>query len=69
MHCISHHEYSNTLLDYELQAFEPLGYFIRIMPENTLIKLILVEIAYMITIPLNISLKLLIVPLVKRIQP
>jgi hypothetical protein len=69
MHCISHHEYTNTLLDYELQAYEPLAYFLRIMPENTILKVILIEIAYVITIPLNIVLKLLIVPLAKRIQP
>lgn len=67
MHCISHHEYTNTLLDYELQAYEPLAYFLRIMPENTILKVILIEIAYVITIPLNIALKLLIVPIAKRI--
>jgi hypothetical protein len=42
MHCLSHHEYTNTLLDYELQAYEPLAYFIRVMPKNTLLKAILV---------------------------
>lgn len=39
------------------------------MPENTLLKIILTEITYLITVPLNILLKLIIVPFMKRIQP
>ena len=34
MHCISHHIYTNTLLDYELGGFEPLMYYHRCLPKN-----------------------------------
>jgi hypothetical protein len=65
MHCLSHHEYTNTLLDYELQAFEPIVYFVKAMPQNTILKLLIAEVVYFVTIPFNIVLKLVIVPLVK----
>jgi hypothetical protein len=36
MHCMSHHQYPNTELDYEVAALEPIGYFLRSMPKNFL---------------------------------
>jgi hypothetical protein len=32
MHCLSHHMYPNTELDYEAAALEPIAYFLRISP-------------------------------------
>jgi hypothetical protein len=37
MHCLSHHSYSNTLLDYEIQGLEPFVYYLRVHPKNTVI--------------------------------
>lgn len=37
MHCISHHTYSNTLLDFEIQGLEPLAYYLKIQPKNNII--------------------------------
>ena len=69
MHCLSHHQYTNTLLDYQLQAFEPIVYFIKVMPLNSIARLLIAQLVYLVTIPLNILLKLIIVPLVKRNKP
>ena len=35
MHCLSHHIYPNTELDYENASLEPFAYFLRSMPENS----------------------------------
>ena len=69
MHCLSHHIYPNTELDYEIAAFEPLGYYLRTLPENTLIKVIIVEIALIFIQPINMLLKLVIYPLRKFRMP
>ena len=39
------------------------------MPENTIIKIFIVEVVYFVTIPFNIILKLFIVPLIKWTEP
>ena len=41
MHCVSHHLYPNTELDYEIAAFEPIGYYLRSMPENKFVNQLL----------------------------
>lgn len=69
MHCLSHHSFSNTLLDYEIQALEPIVYYLRILPKNTILKGILKELIFPFTAFLNIILKLLIVPIINLKRP
>jgi fatty acid desaturase len=69
MHCLSHHSYPNTLLDYEIQALEPVVYYLRILPKNTILKGVIKEAIFPLTTLLNIVLKLIIVPLQRFKQP
>ena len=69
MHCLSHHSFSNTLLDYEIQAVEPLAYYLRVLPENTLLKWIIKELFSPLATLFNIFLKIVIVPIQHRKQP
>jgi hypothetical protein len=69
MHCLSHHSYPNTLLDYEIQALEPMVYYLRVLPKNTILLGIVKELFFPLTTLLNILLKLLIVPLLHRKSP
>lgn len=69
MHCLSHHSYANTLLDYEIQALEPLVFYLRLLPMNTILKGIIKEIFLPITTLINILMKIFIVPLQYKKQP
>lgn len=69
MHCISHHLYPNTQLDYEVAAFEPIGYYLRTSPENNLFNQILLEFLFACFSPINVILKLIVVPLTKFKKP
>jgi hypothetical protein len=69
MHCLSHHSYPNTLLDYEIQALEPLIYYLRVLPKNTILKGVVKELFFPLTTLVNILMKIVIVPLQHRKQP
>lgn len=42
MHCISHHLYPNTELDYEAAAFEPITFYLRSLPENSIPRVVMI---------------------------
>lgn len=69
MHCMSHHIYTNTLLDYEIQALEPVAYFLKISPKNKWFFGIVKEMLLPFGTLSNILLKTIIVPIVKRRKP
>lgn len=69
MHCMSHHQYPNTELDYEVAALEPVGYFIRSMPKNFLFIEPLIHSLFIFLQPLNMTLKIVVVPIIKRRAP
>ena len=69
MHCLSHHIYPNTLLDYEAAALEPVAYFLRISPQNKFYTEPLLILLLIFVQPLNLILKLFIVPVIKRKLP
>ena len=67
MHCLSHHSYANTLIDYEIQAVEPIIYYIRILPQNTSYFWIIKEVILMMLTPINILIKLVIRPITQLV--
>ncbi len=69
MHCISHHLYPNTELDYEIAGFEPVAYYLRSLPENKLICQIILEMSLVFAQPINMTMKLLVLPLTKHKKP
>lgn len=69
MHCLSHHLYPNLEIDYEAAAFEPVSYFLRTMPENHIFVEPLLQIIYFFLQPLNMTLKIVLVPIFKRKRP
>lgn len=69
MHCLSHHLYPNLEIDYEAAAFEPISYFLRSMPENHPLVEIVLQFVYFFLQPLNMLLKVLVIPIVKRKRP
>ena len=69
MHCLSHHLYPNLEIDYEAAAFEPISYFLRSMPENHMLVEVVLQFVYFFLQPLNMTLKVVIVPIVKRKKP
>jgi hypothetical protein len=69
MHCISHHEYTNTLLDFEIQALEPIAYYLRSQPQNRYFLGILKELSVPLLVLMNIALKIVVVPITKFSLP
>ena len=69
MHCISHHLYPNTELDYEIAAFEPLGYYLRSMPKNNMFNKFFIEFLLVFLQPINMAMKLLVLPVIKQTTP
>ncbi len=50
-HAYSHHNYANTILDYEIQAFEPLVMYLPFSVKNTRIYKIGSTIAFLVVVP------------------
>lgn len=69
MHCLSHHSYPNTLIDFEIQALEPIIYYLKVSPKNSPFLWLFKEIMLIISMPLNILLKLVLLPLAKLRWP
>ena len=69
MHCISHHLYPNTELDYEVAAFEPVTFYLRSQPENSWVRVWLLEVLFFFLQPLNMTFKLLVSPIIKKRAP
>lgn len=69
MHCLSHHIYPNTELDYEAAALEPLAYFLRTLPPNKVYTEAIIIFIFMFIQPLNLLFKIIIVPLLKKKKP
>lgn len=69
MHCISHHLYPNTELDYEIAAFEPIAFYLRNFPQNKWYMQIVLEALFFLLQPLNMLLKLLVIPIMRRTGP
>lgn len=69
MHCISHHLYPNTELDYEIAAFEPFGYYLRSMPKNNIFNKFLIELLLIFLQPINMAMKLFVLPILRRTAP
>lgn len=69
MHCLSHHSYANTLIDYEIQGLEPINYYLKVSPKNPAINWVFKEILLLTATPINIFLKLVMPPFTKKEQP
>lgn len=69
MHCLSHHLYPNTEIDYEAAALEPIAYFLRNKPENKIYTEPVLVFLLLFVQPLNLILKLLVVPALKKKVP
>lgn len=69
MHCLSHHIYPNTLLDFEIQALEPVAYYLEIQPKNTILFGIIKEVLFPFATLTNILFKVLILPIIKKRSP
>ena len=69
MHCLSHHPYPNTLIDYEFAALEPVVNFSRCLPKNSTLSYIGMQVLFLIVVLANIVTKCLIVPLITRKVP
>lgn len=69
MHCMSHHQYPNTELDYELAALEPIGFFLRNFPKNFVMIEPVLHIIFLFLQPLNMILKIVVVPILKFRPP
>lgn len=69
MHCISHHMYPNTQLDYEAAALQPIAYFLRTAPENHIYTEPLLILAMIFLQPLNLVLKLIVIPIIRKKLP
>ena len=69
MHCLSHHSYANTLIDYQIQAFEPLIYYLKVSPKNNIINWIFKQFTLLMVTPFNILLKLIVRPVRKFVEP
>ena len=69
MHCLSHHAYPNTLIDYEFSAIEPITNFSRCLPKNSPFSYIGMQIIFILSVPINILTKTIIVPLTKKTLP
>lgn len=69
MHCISHHLYPNLELDYEAASFEPIAYYLRTKPENNPYIEIILQFIYFFIQPINMTLKIVIVPILKKKMP
>ena len=69
MHCISHHIYPNTLLDFEIQALEPVAFYLKIQPKNTILFGITKEVLFPFATLINILFKVLILPIIKKRSP
>ena len=52
-HALSHHSYTNLELDIEIQAFEPIIYYLSNKPKNLLINIILGQLLLALAGPLN----------------
>jgi hypothetical protein len=53
MHCISHHIYVNTELDFEVTGLEPIAYWLKSKPKNKIYSQILIQPLLMFASPLN----------------
>lgn len=69
MHCLSHHIYTNTLLDYELAAFEPIVFYHKCKPKNSKISKWLLKLAFILIVPVNLLFKLVLNPVFKLTPP
>lgn len=69
MHCLSHHIYPNTELDYEAAALEPIAYFLRTKPENKIYTEPLLIFTLTFVQPLNMIIKLFLVPIIHKKLP
>lgn len=69
MHCISHHLYPNTELDFEIAAFEPIGFYLRSLPKNKWYLQIVLEIVLLLLQPINMTFKLFVLPVIKHVKP
>jgi fatty acid desaturase len=69
MHCLNHHIYTNTLLDYEITAFYPLVNYLRVLPPNWPYIQIVFEPILILLPLLNLLLKIVVVPLTKFSPP
>lgn len=69
MHCLSHHIYPNTELDFEAAALEPIGYFLRTMPLNKRYTEIILILLFIFIQPINMILKTIVVPIIKQRKP
>lgn len=69
MHCLSHHLYPNTEIDYEAAALEPIAYFLRNKPQNKIYTEPVIIFLLLFVQPLNLILKLLVVPALKKKVP
>ena len=69
MHCLSHHLYPNTELDFEAAALEPIGFFLRNLPENHMFTEVVLVLLFMFLQPLNFILKLFVVPILRKRKP
>ena len=69
MHCLSHHSFTNTLLDYEATALEPVVYWLKVSPPNFFIFSILKQGMFAVAAPLSSVLKVLVLPVVMRYSP
>lgn len=69
MHCLSHHPFPNTELDYEFAAFEPIVNFSRSSPKNSPLAYLGMEIIFATVSFANIVTKLIVVPIKTRTLP
>ena len=69
MHSLSHHIYPNLELDYQAAALQPIGYFLRNKPQNPFYTEIILVVSFIFIQPLNLFLKVFVVPITKRKLP
>ena len=61
--------YPNTELDFEAAALEPIGFFLRNQPKNSIFTEPIIIVSFIALQPLNFLLKILLVPIMKKRIP
>ncbi len=69
MHCLSHHIYPNTELDFENSSLQPYVYFLRSKPKNSKYAQLFVQLNFTFIQPLNFILKTIVFPIIRRTRP
>lgn len=69
MHCISHHIYVNTELDFEVTGLEPIAFWLRSKPQNKFYTQFIIQPILAMGSAMNIIMNMTVFPLINKRKP